>query len=99
MATQSKVQRYEVQWDTETHELAERAATAAGFGSIKAYLSQLVRKDAARVLTEQAQITLTCEQYDRFAALCERSVAPNEKLSKAARTLDAKGFALDADKR
>ena len=35
-----KILRYEMQWDEETYALAERAARASGFGSIKAWGSK-----------------------------------------------------------
>jgi uncharacterized protein (DUF1778 family) len=99
MAVTGKIQRYEVQWDTETHALAERAAAAAGYSSIKAYLGQLVREDAARVLSQQQQVKLTHTQFEHFARLCETTQTPGEKLKQAARDLDTKGFDLDAQGR
>lgn len=99
MAVTGKIQRYELQWDTETHELAERAAAAAGYTSIKAYLGQLVREDAVRVMSQQQQVRLTHKQFDHFARLCEATQAPGEKLKQAARDLDSKGFDLDAQRR
>ena len=42
--------RYEMQWDEETHMLAERAARASGLTSVKAYVTQLVKQHAPEVL-------------------------------------------------
>ena len=66
MAVSSDVQRYEIQWDQDTHQLAERAATAGGYGSIKALLTQLVREHAPEVLAKYSEIQLSNQQFDQF---------------------------------
>lgn len=88
----SKVLRYELQWDEETHTLAQRAARAAGFNSIKAYVTQLVRRDAPEVLETYDKIILTNEQFDAFCEVCENPPEPSPKIRKAAKALDEKGF-------
>ncbi len=88
--------RFEMQWDEETHILAERAAHASGLGSIKAYLTQLVKQNAPGVLEEYANIQLTNAQFDAFCQACENPPAPSEKIRKAAEALDQEGFKLNA---
>lgn len=91
----SKVLRYELQWDEETHTLARRAAHAAGFGSIKAYVSQLVRRDAPAVLENYDKIVLSNQQFDAFCEICENPPMPSPAIRKAAEALDKEGFFAD----
>lgn len=88
----SKVLRYELQWDEETHTLAQRAAHAAGFNSVKAYVTQLVRRDAPAVLETYDNIVLTNEQFDAFCEICENPPTPSPGIRKAAKALDEEGF-------
>lgn len=87
-----KVLRYELQWDEETHTMAQRAAHAAGFSSIKAYVTQLVRQDAPDVLESFGKIILTNEQFDAFCRVCDNPPPPSPKIRKAAKALDEEGF-------
>lgn len=91
----SDIQRYELQWDTDTYQLAERAAAAGGYGSIKALLTQLVRTHAPEVLEAYSQVKLTNKQFDEFSRLCESTVKPGSKIQKAAKALDEEGFSLN----
>ncbi len=91
-----KVVRYEMQWDEETHALAERAAHALGLTSIKAYVTQLVRQHASEALKAGSSIQLTNAQFDAFCEACDNPPAPTAKLRKAAQTLDDDGFILNA---
>jgi len=93
-----KVVRYEMQWDEETHALAERAARASGSTSIKAYVTQLVKQHAPEVLEAYSSIQLTNAQLDAFCEACDNPPAPTAKLREAARTLDHEGFVLNADR-
>ena len=93
-----KILRYEMQWDEETYALAERAARASGFSSIKAYVTQLVRQDAPAVLKSYASIQLTNEQFDAFCQACENPPVPSAKIRKAAEALDRDGFTLSANR-
>ena len=93
-----KTLRYEMQWDEETYELAERAARASGLTSIKAYVTQLVRQNAPEVLEAYSTIKLTNAQFDAFCDACDNPPAPTDKLCKAAKALDQEGFALNANR-
>lgn len=93
-----KVLRYEMQWDEETHALAERAAHASGLTSIKAYVTQLVRQHAPEVLEAYSCVQLTNAQFDAFCKACDNPPTPTDKLRKAARALDQEGFVLNADR-
>ncbi|MEX0738981.1 MAG: DUF1778 domain-containing protein [Pseudohongiella sp.] len=88
----SKVIRYEMQWDAETHALAERAAAASGQGSIKAYVTQLVRQHAPEVLHAHQSIELSNARFDAFCQACDQSWTLSAKLRAAARTLDDEGL-------
>ena len=98
MAISNDIQRYEIQWDQETHQLAERAATAGGYGSIKALLTQLVRQHAPQVLAEHQKIVLTNQQFNEFSQLCETTVEPSDKIKAAAKALDEEGFTFNVSK-
>ena len=90
----SKAQRYELQWDEQTHLLAERAARAAGHSSIKAYVTQLIRRDAPAVLENYSNIQLTNEQFDAFCLACDNPPTPGTRIKRAAEALDREGFDL-----
>ncbi len=91
----SKAQRYEIQWDEDTRLLAERAAAAAGYANVKAYLTHLVRQDAPKVLSEYAQIKMSLENFERFMTACQTAPAPSARLLKAARTIAAEGIWIE----
>lgn len=93
-----KILRYEIQWDEETHVLAERAARASGLTSIKAYVTQLVKQHAPEVLEAYRTIQLSNAQFDTFCKACDNPPAPTARLRKASQTLDQEGFTLDADR-
>ena len=90
--------RYEMQWDAETYALAERAARASGLTSIKAYVTQLVKRHAPEVLEAYSSIQLTNSQFDAFCEACDNPTAPTARLRKAAQALDQEGFMLNADR-
>jgi uncharacterized protein (DUF1778 family) len=93
----SKVKRYEIQWDNETYELAERAAHASGLTSIKAYVTQLVKQHAPEVMAAHNSIQLTNAQFDAFCEACDNPPTPSDKIRKAAEALDQEGFLLNAN--
>ncbi len=93
-----KVVRYEMQWDEETHALAERAARASGLTSIKAYVTQLVKQHAPEVLEAYSTIRLTNAQFDTFCKACENPPTPTTKLRKTAQTFDQEGFTLNVSR-
>jgi len=93
----SKVKRYEIQWDNETYELAERAAHASGLTSIKAYVTQLVKQHAPEVMAAHNSIQLTNAQFDAFCEACDNPSTPSDKIRKAAEALDQEGFLLNAN--
>ena len=93
-----KFLRYEIQWDEETHALAERAAHASSLTSIQAYVIQLVRQHASEVLEAYNSIRLINAQFDAFCKACDNAPVPTDKLRKAARALDQEGFVLNADR-
>lgn len=97
MAISNDIQRYEVQWDQDTHQLAERAAAAGGYGSIKALLIQLVKQHAPEVLAARQQVLLTRQQLDEFSQLCETTVKPGNKVKKALKALDDEGFTFNVN--
>ena len=88
----SKIFRYELRWDEETHTLAKRAAHAAGLNSIEAYVTQLVKRNASEVLETYGKIVLTNEQFDAFSEVCENPPAPSPEILTAAKALDEEGF-------
>ncbi|MBN4055234.1 DUF1778 domain-containing protein [bacterium AH-315-K03] len=92
----AEMQRYELQWDVETYQLAERAAAAGGYGSIKALLTQLVRTHAPEVLAAYSHVQLSNEQFNEFNRLCQATVKPSSKIQKAVNALDNEGFSLNA---
>jgi uncharacterized protein (DUF1778 family) len=97
MAVSSDIQRYEIQWDKETHQLAERAAAAGGYGSIKALLIQLVKQHAPQVLASQQSVVLSNQQFDEFNRLCQTSVKPSNKVKEAVKALDEEGFSFNVN--
>ncbi|MGI9323088.1 MAG: DUF1778 domain-containing protein [Pseudomonadales bacterium] len=88
-----KTVRYEMQWDDETHRLAERAAQASGLGSIKAYVTHLVRQHAPEALDPCRSTKLTNEQFDAFLHVCDNPPPVSAKIRKAAQALDREGLA------
>ncbi len=66
--------------------------TAGGFNSIKAYVTQLVRRGAPAVLESCDKIVLTNEQFDAFCEICETPPTPSPEIRKAAKALDEEGF-------
>lgn len=81
----SKTIHFNIQWDEETHHLAERAALASGFENINAYIINLVQKD---VLEVPNRITLSNAQFDNFIKVCENPPEPSVKLRKATKWVD-----------
>jgi uncharacterized protein (DUF1778 family) len=95
MSAVKKVHRYELKWQEDTHELAQRAALAGGFGNIKEYLSSLVHKDAPKVMESYSAIKLSNAQFDRFMSACDNPPKASAKLLAAAKALDNEGIVLD----
>lgn len=96
MSTEKKTSRYELKWSSDTHELANRAAAAGGYGSVKEYLSRLVHADAPKTIHEYETMKLTNEQFDKFIAACEKPPRPlSEKLKAAANRLDEEGLTFN----
>ncbi len=93
-----KILRYEMQWDEETHVLAERAARASGLTSIKAYVTQLVKQHAPGVLEAYSTIQLNNAQFNTFCKACDNPPSPTAKLRKASQGLDQEGFTLNASR-
>ena len=87
-----KAQRFEMQWDEETRLLAERAATLSGHTSLKAYVTQLIREDAPKVLSNYEHLKVTNENFDRFMAACQNPPKPSNKLLKATKALAQEGI-------
>lgn len=92
-----KIFRYEMQWDQETYELAERAARASGLTSIKAYITQLVKQHAPETLEAYSSIQLKNAEFDAFCEACDNPPVPTEKLRKAAKALDQEGLTLNGN--
>ncbi len=91
----SKAQRYEIQWDEETRILAERAASAAGYANIKAYLTHLIREDAPRVLSQYAELKVTSENFERFMAACQNPPTVGSKLQDVAKSMAKDGIWIE----
>lgn len=87
----SAAKRMDIRIDAETRKLAERASAASG-SSMTQYLSQLIRKDAPKILEEVEIIKLKNEQFDRFVDLCSQEEPLSDKIVEAARKLDEEGF-------
>lgn len=98
MSSTKRVQRYEMQWSEDTHLLAERAAMAGGYASIKDFLSQLVHAKAPEILKAYSEIQLTNAQFDSFVELCENPKAVSPRIKEAAKLLDDEGFVLNVKK-
>lgn len=91
----AKTLRDEMQWDEETYALAERAARASGFTSIKAYVTQLVKQHASETLEAYSSIQLTNAQFDAVYEACDNPPTPTDKLRRAAQALDQEGFSMN----
>lgn len=91
----SKAQRYEIRWDEDTRVLAERAAYAAGYTSIKAYITHLIRQDAPRILSQYAELTVTSENFERFMVSSQNPPKVGSKLQDAAKLLAKDGIWLE----
>ena len=87
-----KAQRYEMQWDTDTRVLAERAASAGGYANLKAYITHLIREDAPKVLSQYEQLKMTNQNFERFMAACENPPKPSKKIANAAKRLATEGL-------
>lgn len=87
-----KTQRYEMQWDDETRLLAERAASAAGYTNLKAYVTHLIREDAPKVLSQYAQLKVTNDNFERFMNACQNPPKPSPKLLSAAKSIATDGI-------
>jgi len=87
-----KAQRFEMQWDDETRLLAERAASLSGHTSLKAYVTQLIREDAPKVLSNYEHLKVTNENFDRFMATCQTPPKPSNKLLSTTKALAQEGI-------
>ena len=92
----SKAQRYEIQWDEDTRILAERAAYAAGYTSINAYITHLIRQDAPRILSQYAELKVTSENFERFMAVSQSPPKVSSKLQDAAKSMAKDGIWVEA---
>lgn len=84
--------RLEARIPADVKKLAERAATASGFGNLTDYIVQVLKEDATRRLQLAQEITLTNDSFDRFAEACNETVPLSPKLKEAADLLDNEGF-------
>jgi len=92
MATASR-ERLDMRIDSETKNLAERAAASLGCGSLTEFVVRLIRENAPVILERQASIEVTSAQFDRFLAACnDADRKPSARLQEAARRLDNEGF-------
>ena len=81
------------QFDEQTKQLAERAATLLGC-TVTEYLTRLILKDAPKVLQGETPFSLNNAQFDQFMEACKNTKAPNKKLLDTAKNLDNEGFKL-----
>jgi uncharacterized protein (DUF1778 family) len=92
MATTTR-ERIEMRVDIETKRIAERASAALGCASLTEFMTRLIRDNAPRILEQETSIQLTNAQFDRFVAVCNDTARnPSERISKAAKRLDAEGI-------
>lgn len=91
----SKAQRYEIRWDEDTRILAERAAYAAGYTSINAYITHLILQDAPRVLSQYAELKVTSENFERFMAAYQNPPKVGSKLQDVAKSMAKDGIWIE----
>lgn len=87
-----KAARFEMQWDDETRLLAERAATLSGHTSLKAYVTQLIRENAPKVISNYEHLQITNENFSRFVAACDNPPKPSNKLLNKVKALATEGI-------
>jgi len=93
MATAARTERLDMRVDTDTKQLAERAAAAAGYASLTDFVTHLIRENAPEILKQQTTIDLTNQQFDDFMAACmDEAAAPSPRILEAAKRLDNEGF-------
>jgi uncharacterized protein (DUF1778 family) len=93
MANTARNERIDMRVNAETKLLAERAAAALGCASVTEYLTRLIHDSAPEVLQQQAAISLSSTQFDRFIAACqEENATPGRRVLEAAERLDREGF-------
>jgi uncharacterized protein (DUF1778 family) len=90
------LKRYEIEMDEETRTLAERATSAGGYATMKAYLTHLIRENAPKVISEYAQLKVTNENFDRFMEACKTPPTPSAKLMKVAKSIAQDGIWVEA---
>lgn len=67
--TISMNEHIDIQIDSSTKLLAERAAAIYG-QDLNAYIYSLIRRNAAKTLSQEQKIILTNQQYDNFLQAC-----------------------------
>ncbi len=86
-------ERIEMRVDTETKQMAERAAAALGCSSLTEFITRLIRDNAPKILQSEATIKLTETQFDNFMTACnDTALKPSDKLINAAKRLDNEGY-------
>ena len=56
-------------------------------------MTRLIRDNAPRILEQEMSIQLSNAQFDHFMAVCnDTALKPSERISKAAKRLDAEGI-------
>lgn len=90
---QNSNQRIDIRIDSETKQIAERAAAALGCSSLTEYITRLIRENSPRIIKKQTEIKLTNQQFDSFIKAClETSVKPSKEILAAAKLLDTEGL-------
>ena len=86
-------QRIDMRVDTETKQIAERAAAALGCSSLTEYITRLIKENSPRIIQQQTEIKLTNQQFDSFIRACEDThLKPSSEILAAAKLLDTEGF-------
>ena len=93
MAHTTQRERIEMRVSPEIKLLAERAAAVCGYASMTEFITNLIRKNAPRILQQETAIRLANEHFDHFITACEDTERkPSPRLVQAAKRLDAEGF-------
>ena len=86
-------QRIDMRVDTETKQIAERAAAALGCSSLTEYITRLIKENSPRIIQQQTEIKLTNQQFDSFIKAClDTEAKPSKEILEAAKLLDTEGF-------
>lgn len=89
--SKKKDERFEFRADSSIKEKAKKASALLD-KNLTDYLTELIDRDATRVISNHQNIVLENDIFDRFMEACSNPPGPNEALIKALKNTRKKGL-------